>query len=59
VGLVPGAIILWPKGVPAPAGYTCAAQSVRFRHEDEGDVDHRREVVDDAATRWFRLCSKN
>jgi hypothetical protein len=45
--------------VPSPAGFTCAAQSVRFRHEDESDVDHHREVVDDDATRWFRLCTKN
>jgi hypothetical protein len=59
VGLFPGAIVLVPKGVTVPAGFTCAAQSVRFRHEDESDVDHHREVADDDATRWFRLCSKN
>jgi type I restriction enzyme M protein len=41
--------------VPVPAGFSCAAQKIRFRHEDESDVDHHREIADDDATRWFRL----
>ena len=59
VGLFPGATILVPQGVTVPAGFSCAAQKVRFRHDDESDVDHHREVAADDATRWFRLCSKN
>ena len=59
VGLFPGATILVPQGVTVPAGFTCAAQAVRFRHADKSGVDHQRDTADDDATRWYRLCSKN
>jgi hypothetical protein len=58
-GLFPGAMVLVPNGVTVPAGFTCAPTLVRFRHDDESDIDHHREVIDDDANRWYRLCAKN
>ena len=58
VGLFSGAIVLVPPGVTVPAGFSCAPGKVRFRHDDEDDVEHHRQVADDDFTRWFRLCTK-
>jgi hypothetical protein len=58
-GLFSGATIIVPDGVTVPAGFSCLAQKVRFRHDDEADADHHKAVGDDDATRWFRLCTKN
>ncbi len=58
-GLFPGATIIVPVGVKVPAGFTCLGQRVRFRHDDESHAEHHTDVLDDDATRWFQLCTKN
>jgi Collagen triple helix repeat (20 copies) len=58
LGYFTGALVVVPPGVTVPPGFTCLPEKIRFRHEDEEDVDHHRARIDDNDSRWFQLCGR-